>query len=52
MCKGTKFKCPIWVAISLFDRKLINLTIPKWYEEDFLNVALAGPTITNLKDKN
>ena len=23
MCKGTKFKCPIWVAISLFDRKLL-----------------------------
>ncbi len=38
--------------MNLLNFGFISMNIPKWYENTFLNVALADPTVIDLRSKN
>lgn len=52
MVKGTKFKIPLWMAISLAAHRLITIQLPKYYDQEFINMVLSHPEGVNLCEKN
>ncbi len=52
MLNGTVFKTPLWLALRLSNFNFVKINIPKWYEMDFMNIALAEPKVINLREKN
>jgi hypothetical protein len=52
MVKGTKFKIPLWMAISLAAHRFLTIQLPKYYDQEFINMVLSHPEGVNLCEKN
>ena len=52
MTKGTKFGMPLWMVVPFASMKFVNMQVPKYYQREFLNLALADAEIANLRNKN
>jgi hypothetical protein len=52
MVRHTKFKIPVWMALSLNSQRVISIQLPKYYENEFINMVLAHPQGINLCEKN
>jgi hypothetical protein len=52
LVQKTKIEVPLWIAIPLAAQNIFTIKINKWFDKEYLNIAQAGPTVSNLKEKN
>eukprot|EP01080_Neovahlkampfia_damariscottae_P005083 gene5083-8683_t len=50
--QGTKMELPLWLALELAKRNFVEIEIPKFYGQKFLNGLIIGATEANLRENS
>ena len=49
--ENEKIQMPLWIAKELYANEKVDLAVPKFFSQSYRNILLAGPTVSNIKEK-